>query len=170
MYRSRASSNRKSVKKWGDFLMSFNITLYKNLSEPNRIDKTLEQVTSQGGTLKDESSILSPSVIFEGNLLTVSRANYMYIDSFNRYYFITNITSYRNRLILIEATVDVLMSFKSQIRANYGIINKQEYNYNLYLDDGSLRFYQNPVVQTKKFPNAFGTEEFVLVVGCPSGQ
>lgn len=90
-----------------------NIVLYVNSSERNAINKSLSNALTLSGTLRGESSIINPTFMIEH--INPSGYNYCYISSFNRYYFINNITSVRNGLWRIECTVDVLMSFKNQI-------------------------------------------------------
>lgn len=41
--------------------------------------------------------------------------NYCYIPDFDRYYFISNITSVRTNLWRIDCSVDVLMSYQAEI-------------------------------------------------------
>ena len=89
------------------------IILYKTQSERERINKTLSDALTLTGTLRDESSVINPSFIIQNENL--SSYNYCYISSFNRYYFINNITSIRNGLWKIDCSVDVLMSYKQEI-------------------------------------------------------
>ena len=72
--------------------------------------------------------------------------------------------SIRNGLVEISGVVDVLTSFASGIRANRGIVAKQENDWNLYVNDGTFRVYQNPMVLTKEFPSGFSTSEFVMAI------
>lgn len=90
------------------------ITLYVTNSEIERLDKTLSNATVISGSLKSECSIINPKIIIQ--YLNPSQFNYCYIPSFNRYYYISNITSIRTNLWLIECSVDVLMSFNTQIK------------------------------------------------------
>lgn len=91
------------------------MTLYKNTAESNRVDKTsyLTKVTDVYGTLREETSITSPSFNIEYS--KVPDFNYIYIPKFSRYYFVTGITSVDNNLWRISCSVDVLMSYKSYI-------------------------------------------------------
>ena len=89
------------------------IILYTTGSEKERITKTLSNGLTLTGTLREESSIINPSFIIQAD--NPSSYNYCYISEFNRYYFITNITSIRNNLWRIDCVVDVLMSFASDI-------------------------------------------------------
>ena len=144
--------------------MSFNIVLQTNTSEKNRIDKTLIDIATLTGTLKSETSIIDPVILIEGDLSDYVNCNYMTIESFGRSYFINNIKSIRTGLFEISAHVDVLSSFADEIRSNTAIVRRQENRWNLYLNDGSFRVYQNPMVLTKAFTSGFTTQEFVLAV------
>lgn len=90
-----------------------NIILYVTGSERHAIRKTLQNDLELTGALRGESSVINPSFLIE--LTNPSQYNYCYIPDFNRYYFITNITSVRTNIWRIDCNVDVLMSFQSQI-------------------------------------------------------
>lgn len=144
--------------------MSFEIILQKNNSENININKDISNILTLSGTLKNQTSIINPSIIIEADLTNIASCNYLTIPSFNRSYFITNIESLRNNLVEISAHVDVISSFKNEILANTAIVKRQENNWNLYIDDGIFKSYQNPIVITKAFPSGFTTQEFVLAV------
>lgn len=140
------------------------ITLQVSTSPKNKLDKDVTDVASLSGTLKTSTSVINPTIIIEGNLSQYTNVNYMTIPDFGRSYFITNITSITSNLFEIAAHVDVLSSFATEIRANKAIVHRQETKWNLYLNDGSFKVYQNPMVLTKAFPSGFTTQEFVLAV------
>ena len=142
----------------------FNILFYVNSYEKNKIDKTLTEITTMSGTLRNETSIIDPVIIVEGDLSAFTGCNYMSIETFGRSYFVNNIRSIRNDLFEVSGHVDVLSTYKNAIRRNQAIIRKQQNTWNLYLNDGSLRVYQNPDVIVKTFPSGFTKQEFVLAV------
>lgn len=152
----------------------FQIQLGTNKSAMNVVDKEFSQIFSAQGTLKAPSSIVDPVVTILVSNLEVFRigCNYAYIPAFGRYYYVTNIvattgsTSDNSQLWEIHMHVDVLMSFKDQIRAQSAVVARQENTYNLMLDDGFFMTYQNPKLQTKLFsvPDPFETQEFVLII------
>lgn len=144
--------------------MAFNIDLILNKSDKNVVSKDLTTLLSVSGVLKNETSIIDPVIIIECDLTTLVNVNYMHIPIFGRYYYINNIRSVRNGLVEFTCHVDVLQSFASAIRSNTGIIHRQENAWNLYLNDGSFKVYQNPMVLTRDFPTGFSTHEFVLAV------
>lgn len=144
--------------------MSFNIVLQKNNSEMNRVSKSIDDLLTVSGILKEETSIIDPIIKIECDLAAVIGCNYLSIPAFNRSYFVNNIRSIRNGLVEFSCHVDVLSSFASNIRGNTAIVKRQENKWNLYLNDGSFKVYQNPNVLTKAFPSGFTTQEFVLAI------
>ena len=144
--------------------MAFNIVLQKNNSENNRVTKSLNTILTVSGVLKEETSIIDPVIKIECDLSAVTWCNYLSIPAFGRSYFVNNIRSIRNGLVEFTCHVDVLSSFASQIRDNSAIIKRQEKSWNLYLNDGTFKVYQNPNVLTKAFPSGFTTQEFVLAI------
>lgn len=142
----------------------FTIELQVNNSEKNKFNKDINTISTYNGTLKNPTSVIDPIIQIACDLEDVVSANYLTIDSFNRSYFIKEIKSVRNGLVEFSCHVDVLSSFSEQILSNRAIIKRQENNWNLYLNDGSFKVYQNPNVVTKPFPSGFTTQEFVLAV------
>lgn len=141
------------------------IKIQRNNSPDNKLTKSITDILDLEGVLKNDTSLIDPVILIEANISDLRNANYMYIPSFNRRYFINNITSIKNGLIEITAHVDVLTTYKDEIRDCVGITERQEKQNNLLLNDGSLKVYQNPVIRVKKFPNGFNKNpEYVLAV------
>lgn len=115
--------------------MQFN--LYVTTSEVIVLDKNLRLGEELNGNILDESSIVTPVFLIEAENISVY--NYMYVPDFNRYYFITDISVVRTNLWRVSCSVDVLMSYKTYIRALACIIDKQQNQYksNRFLNDGS---------------------------------
>lgn len=144
--------------------MSFTITLQTNLSDIRKVSKSITDLMSLDGVLRERTSIIDPVIIVEASLDDLKKCNYMTIDAFGRKYFVNDIRSVTDKLVEISGHVDVLSTYETGIRKNSAIIKKQEFDYNLYLNDGSLKAYQNPKVVTYEFPSGFTTQEFVLAV------
>ncbi len=135
-----------------------------NASEPNKVGKQLSNIATFTGTLREAANVCDPTILVEGDVSQVINCNYMYVEEFRRYYFITGIAVTSNRLFAVSGHVDVLETYQQQIRGLSGIIRRQENSYNLYLDDGIFKCYQNPHIVLKKFPYAFPTYSWVLVI------
>lgn len=149
--------------------MSFNIVLGYITCPKYQVEKTEENeavvdIATYTGELKSETSIIDPVILIECDLADVRKANYMRIPGFGRKYFINNIRSVRTGLVAFECHVDVLASFADAIKENYGLIRRNENEWNLLLNDGVLKVYQNPHVVLYEFPNGFTEQEFVLAM------
>ena len=144
--------------------MALDIVLQKNNSERNRVTKDISEILKVSGELKTETSIIDPVIMIECDLSSVIGCNYMSIPTFGRSYFVNNIRSIRDGLVEFSCHVDVLSSFATEIRSNIAIVRRQENNWNLYLNDGTFKVYQNPNVLTRAFPSGFTTQEFVLAI------
>ena len=139
------------------------VELYINNSEVEKVVKNLTTLQSLEGTLREATSILNPTIKIEG-LTDIDKINYMYIPDFARYYFVNDIRSIRNNLYEVSAHVDVLMTYAEQIKQQKAVIRRQENVWNTYLDDGTFKAYQNPLIVTKLFPSGFNNNSFVLAL------
>ena len=145
--------------------MAFPVYMQVNGSEDNRLDKSLTTVSAFEGVLKEECSLMTPTIVFEQSASTLATCNYATIPAFGRQYFITDIRTVRASLTEVSLRVDVLSTYAAQIRGCYGIAARQENQWNLYLDDGTFKTYSNPTVLTKNFPNPFPSDfSFILAV------
>lgn len=149
--------------------MSFTIKLQKNDSPANQATKTVTDVLTVTGTLKEGSSLQDPTVMIE-NSGVISGVNYANIAEFGRSYFIKEIKSVHNNMWEISLHSDALSSFASQVRACQAIIAKNERSFNLYLNDANFRCYQNPHVLTRTFPNGFAYSNFSYVLALCAGK
>lgn len=128
-----------------------NLYLYVNSSENNRVDKALSSELQMTGHLRTETSVVSPVLMIEGENLT--GYNYAYIPEFNRFYYITDITSVRTGLWQVSMRVDVLMTYSVEIKQLTAVLERQENIYNLYCEDNMLTTlaYDNVYTQKMKF-------------------
>ena len=140
------------------------IEFYVNQSEKNRLDKTLVSAFNLNGELKEDCSIIDPVIKVVADVSSMASVNYMYIASFGRYYFINNVISINNDICEVHAHVDVLSTYKDEIRAQRAIVSRQEKKWNLYLNDGVFKTYQNPYIITKAFSSGFTSQHFVLSI------
>lgn len=151
--------------------MAFTIKICRNDSETIAVQKTVNVMLELSGVLKPGSSIINPVIMIEDTvgLGVLNVANYMEIPEFGRKYFIKDIYSVRNGLVEISGHVDVLSSFAGDLLLNKGIVYRQENDWNLYLNDGALEVYQNPIVRTYEFENGFDGQTYVLACGGRQG-
>lgn len=142
--------------------MSFTVVLQRNNSEPIRMDKDISTIASYNGVLREGTSIIEPVIKIECNLENVKHCNYLTVNSFGRSYFVKDVVSITDKIVEFHCHVDVLSTYRTEIRRNRAIVKRQENDWNLYLNDGSLKIYQNPNVVTKTFPSGFSDMRFIL--------
>lgn len=148
------------------------INLFTCNAERNRVNKGeyLQNRFVMDGAFRRSTSAMNIEIDVEKSNPVIYKYNYMYIESFNRYYFIDEIISVRNNLWTIKATVDVLMSFKNDILSASVIVDKVENELvaNLYLDDGSFVMDSRKYNEIKEFPSGLNENgEYILI--CAGG-
>lgn len=143
--------------------MSFNIVLMNNQQELNKITKSPTTVMTLTGTLRDEANIVDPVIMIEYDGV-LTNCNYMRIETFNRYYFITKIESVRTGLWRVYGHCDVLKTYSEAILGTEAVIARSETKWNLLINDAMFKVYSNPRVQIANFPSKFTGEDYVLVM------
>lgn len=140
------------------------VNFYKNSSPVIQVNKTLSTSKQVTCNLKKDCDILEPVLILQS--VSIGDANYFQIPDFSgRYYFIDRIITLNPNVIEIHGKIDVLMSFKSDILASSGVIERNEYQFKKYINDSKYTILSYERIQTKAFPNSFPNNgEFVLVV------
>lgn len=113
----------------------FSIELFKNSSESNRVDKTnyIELIDIISGSLRESCSIVTPVLTIE--YPKVPDFNYVYIEAFGRYYFVTGVTSVRYNLWEISLECDVLMTYKDKLLECEAFIDRNENTFNPLIVD-----------------------------------
>lgn len=114
------------------------VIFYYSQSDDRMINKVLSAGETIQGVMRDECSIMSPTVRFQS--ANVLRYNYCYIPELQRYYTVVTNNIVRNGVYDITFDVDVLMSFRGDIMQLQCIVDKQTElaNGDEYIDDGSL--------------------------------
>ena len=91
-------------------------TLYVNKQDKATLKKTLSNAWSCNITFKDDNiDIINPSIIISYGAKDCCEFNYAYIPLLNRYYFIDGFTSRFGGKTELKLSVDVLMSWQSDI-------------------------------------------------------
>lgn len=140
------------------------VKFYYNQSDYRVVNKILQEGESFEGVLREETSMMNPSILFEKE--EVLRYNYAYIPVFNRYYTVVNSESYRDGLWLINFEEDVLMSFRGDIVKLKAVVNKQtlDSNGDEYIDDGSLVTNNLMFSQVYNFPLGLSEEPSYILI------
>lgn len=141
--------------------MSLSIQFMYNNEPMNKISKSPQALFTLTGDLKDESSIVEPVILVEKD--SPIGANYAYIEAFQRYYYIKDITSVRANLWRITMHTDVLKTFSEGILGSPCVVAKSSSRFNLYLNDADYKCTQCDLVFTKTFPTGFNLADSMFV-------
>lgn len=121
------------------------ITFYTTSDPPEKLDKSLTMIGT-ATALKPTARVdmLNPVIVCNANTERL-KANYVYIDTFDRYYWCTVSLDTANRMIL-SCKVDYLMSWKNSIKNCPACILRNENVGINYMKDDKLpidpnRFY-----------------------------
>ena len=112
--------------------------------------------------LNSTVNILEPVIRFRTtNIVTF---NYVYIESLNRYYFVSEIRQ-DGDICTVYLRTDVLMTYKDKILDSVGTLVKGE-NGNKYLSNRSNVFDVRPNIKKVDFPNKnlLNTEGQIIMV------
>lgn len=114
------------------------VIFYNNRSDSRKLSKKLTQLASVDCALKENCSLLNPSLtIRHGSLSSYAQCNYMYIPAFKRYYY-ASVSALAGDMLEVKGDVDVLMSYASGIRALRCTIVRQENKFTKYFVDDFL--------------------------------
>ena len=138
------------------------VNLYQNTSPANYVSKTLMPRGILTGTLRSPTSILDPVIALE--LADPTGFNYAQIPELGRYYYVTGISSENNGIVAVSMHVDVLMTYAAQVANFDAVVKRNENKFNLYLDDGIFKAYQNTKHKIVKFPNGFTEYSYILAL------
>ena len=150
------------------------VILYNTTSDNRVLSKNIALIKEIDAELKDANNVISPTLKiqrFEG----WEKVNYIYIKSFNRYYYVNTIKQLLGNTILLDCSVDVLMSNKDAIGNLTCIIDKQENSSTTYsdkyLDDGSFVTECRTFNSILNFPAGFNDDgEFILITAGRVGE
>lgn len=143
-----------------------NVILCVNNSENNTIGKNITEVSTVPCVLKQDCSIINPTIILDYDSSAIGSINYIKIPELNRCYFVNDVELLTGHRYMIKANVDVLESFRTDILSLQCIIDKQESRYksNMYYDDGSYVSEVREYTETISFSNGFNDSgEFILI-------
>ena len=124
------------------------IVLYRLNTEQIRVDKTnfLISVGTIYGVFRSEFSITQPTFEVDRDMVDF---NYVYIPTFNRYYYVTDFSSTRNGMWDIMCSVDILHSNKDLIKSLTAFVDRNENTYNDLIVDNRIVVYDGYSVETR---------------------
>lgn len=114
--------------------MGKTINLYSQSGDEHELNKSLTAIGTYTCDIKAPIDIENPEITISG---AHTNANYAYIADFGRYYFLTPIGK-NNSITTYQGKSDVLMSFKTGIKASPAVISRNPWHFDLYVPDNKL--------------------------------
>jgi hypothetical protein len=146
------------------------VKLYNNSSDNRVVHKSISQIgTDRTCQISDECNIVNPRILLDAPGTYLS-ANYMYIPSFGRYYYIRNMNILNGNQVEIEGHCDVLMSFWNSIKNSQCTAGRSSSNYDDYIDDPMVTIKDTYRTESRRLsgeftPTADGSNHYVLTIG-----
>lgn len=141
-----------------------NLNIFQNNSDVNVVWKQLTPKTQLQGTLREDCSIIDPIIKVQGiGASDLPFINYCEIVEFGRYYYIKDIVCVGN-LYELRCHIDVLMTYKDQIKNIPAVIARQETNNNVMLTDGMIKTYADPIIEIRKASGGFTDFQYIFCV------
>lgn len=130
--------------------------------KPNEVNKTLQENEEYTGVLNATFNVLTPVVRFRTR--TPVTFNYVYIESLNRYYFVSE-KQQDGDICTVRLRTDVLMTYKDKILDSTGTLIKGS-NVNSYASNRENNYDLRPKLKKLDFPNKglFSDNDNIIMV------
>ncbi len=145
------------------------IIAYTTTTDRNNINKYLIQKRIFLGQLRESCDIIDPVITFEttenevwGTLFP--EFNYIWIKDFSRYYFVNDIVHIASNLWEIHAHVDVLFTYKDQIKACPCVCARNQYRQTPLITDEKAPLSANAQTQIINFSKTFDNDQIIFAV------
>lgn len=142
-----------------------NIKLLSYSEPKNSVKKSYATWANLTGSMRDTLNVVNPVFLVQATT-QYDKANAVYCEELDRYYFITGKNWVRNGLLEISCHVDVLTTYQSDIWNNSGIISRNANLFNGYLPDNKQKLFAYDKTQIKVFPREIlGDTNVLITVG-----
>lgn len=144
-----------------------NVTFYSNRSDEKKVGKSLSLIKSVPCRIKENTSMSSPTIILhKDSLPNWNSVNYMYIDTFSRYYFVepSAIKAVTGGEVEVGGRIDPLQSNLGSILNITCLVLRQENKYNKYYQDSELPIRSQKTYVYKKVGELPSAKTNILTV------
>ena len=132
------------------------VTLYKNTSDKRNLNKVISEIKSVSATAKGDINIISPTLIIQ---YFNTDFNYCFISELNRFYYVNSLTLLTGQRMQINLSVDVLMTYKEEIKNLTVNVLRYENIEPTFLSDSRIPLFSDTVQKVIEFPeNIFNLE------------
>lgn len=144
------------------------VKFYKNASDPRVVSKNITLLSTNSCQVVDPCSLVNPSIkVLKDDTLIPS--NYMYIEKFGRYYFITE-TTFDGQFMIFTGHSDWRMSFQNQLLSGQIVVDRSSSNSDAYVPDPMVTVKDSITTYIRKmasspFTGPSGSNNYVLTIG-----
>ena len=138
------------------------IKLYKTLSDPKTVNKTLTDELNVSGIVRDPVNIIDPVIEVQADNNALAGYNYAYIEDYARYYFVEPTNDSYN-INTLNLHCDVLKTAILWLLQRNATITRNERLYNAYLNDPNFSSYAYTNIVTKAFPHKINLDSIILM-------
>lgn len=128
-----------------------NAVLYINNSEKIKVNKDITKISDITLTLYMSTDISQP--VFKVSNFN-NNSNYIYVSELNRYYYINSVT-YDKQCAYLYCSIDVLMTYKTQILNSEQFILRNEFKRNTTIPDNAIPSECNNMIHIIKSDTEF---------------
>lgn len=153
------------------FTSQYTLVLYKNSADNRKLDKTegLSNAYTFSISMKEGDDLINPSIIIDSSV-DLTKYNYGKITELGRYYYINAERLINTNQYILHMEEDVLMTYKSDILNLVCIIDKQENNFNSYIDDGSYVSQVDDFMNRYTFSKGFSAQPYNILICAGGGE
>ena len=140
------------------------VNVFQNNSDTNVVWKQITTKANLEGYLRENCSIIDPIILVEGlSSSDLPYINYCEVTEFGRYYYINDIVCV-GKFYELHCHIDVLMTYKDQIKGIPAVIARQESVNNVMLEDGCIKTYADPIIEIRKASGGFTEYQYIFTV------
>ena len=133
--------------------------LYNNKSDNREINKNITEISTIDVTLYMDTDLLKP--VFKVKTFN-KNANYIYVPNLGRYYYIDDYTLSK-QCVYLHCSVDVLMSYKTELLNMECLISRSETDYNDNIVDTLAPITEDTTYTVKNFGDIIKTTEHYIL-------
>lgn len=141
------------------------VIFYRNNSDNRVVNKQLTIIKELNITRKIEKSIFEPVIEIVKDR-DMNNCNYVYIEEFNRFYFVVDIMELDGNIYRITMKEDVLTSFKNSILNLTALVERQEFKRNTQIVDNELLSQANNNFYCKTVGNYVNNDYNIYLTTC----
>lgn len=142
------------------------VKLYKCYDSKNKLNKTLTDELSLQGNFKNNFSLTDIQLVLNFNNIESFDYNYVYIELLHRYYFVDNCKILSNNRIELILSIDVLMTYKTDIENMKVKLNKSS----IIFDDSDCKVSDSKkIVNHYELQNVFSEKPYIYMT-CVNGD